>query len=199
MPGPAAFRDRVFYSPKPLGPTWQIAFVYPGSGNDFHGMGRKLAVQWPDVLRRQDAENERLCSQYVPQRFWNDEATDLGTTRERIFGQVALGTLVTDLVCGFGIRTHAAIGYSLGESAMLFSLRAWTARDRMLQMMNDSPLFATDLCGPCDAARKAWHVPANEVVDWHAGVVDCRRSKCARLVPTRRRRICSSSTRRANA
>src|SRR6185369_14923879 len=33
--GPAQFRDRIFYSPEPLGPTGQIAFVYPGSGNDF--------------------------------------------------------------------------------------------------------------------------------------------------------------------
>ncbi len=186
LPGtaaPTAFRDRVFYSPQPLGPTGQIAFVYPGSGNDFAGMGRALAVQWPHILRQQDAENEYLCSQFVPHRFWDEKATDLGTMRERIFGQVALGTLVTDLVRSFGVRADAAIGYSLGESAMLFSLRAWTARDRMLHMMNESPLFATDLCGPCDAARKAWQVPANENVDWLAGIVDAGpetvRSVCA--------------------
>ena len=169
--GPATFRDRIFYSPEPLGPTGQIAFVYPGSGNDFAGMGRALAVQWPHILRQQDAENEYLCSQYVPHRFWDDESSSPPTMRERIFGQVALGTLVTDLVRSFGVRADAAIGYSLGESAMLFSLRAWTARDRMLRMMNESPLFATDLCGPCEAARKAWNVPAIEKVDWLAGVV----------------------------
>src|SRR5262249_6460549 len=181
--GPAAFRDRVFYSPEPLGQAGQVAFVYPGSGNDFAGMGRDLAVRWPTVLRRQDDQNEHLCSQYVPHRLWDDDATDLGTTRERIFGQVALGTLVTDVVRTFGIRADAALGYSLGESAMLFALRAWTARDRMLRMMNESPLFATDLCGPCDAARKAWQVPAGEKVEWLAGVVDAApepvRAACA--------------------
>jgi acyl transferase domain-containing protein/3-hydroxymyristoyl/3-hydroxydecanoyl-(acyl carrier protein) dehydratase len=186
--GPAALRDRVFYSPQPLGLTGQIAFVYPGSGNDFADMGRDLAVRWPHILRQQDEENEYLCSQYVPQRFWSDDGSDLGTTRERIFGQVALGTLVTDLVRSFGVRADAAIGYSLGESAMLFSLRAWTARDRMLRMMNESPLFATDLCGRCDAARKAWKIPANEPIDWLAGLVD-RAPEQVRLACANERKV----------
>jgi acyl transferase domain-containing protein/3-hydroxymyristoyl/3-hydroxydecanoyl-(acyl carrier protein) dehydratase len=180
---PLQLRDRVFYSPEPLGPVGLIAFVYPGSGNDFHGMGRDLALRWPQVLRRQDAENERLASQYVPHRYWGATTGELGTTRERIFGQVALGTLVTDLVRGFGVRCDAAIGYSLGESAMLFSLRAWTARDRMLRMMNESPLFISDLCGRCDATRQAWQVSAGEEVEWLAGVVEAApeevRAACA--------------------
>src|SRR4029079_2900095 len=35
----------------------RIAFVFPGSGNQFADMGRELALQWPEILRRQDAEN----------------------------------------------------------------------------------------------------------------------------------------------
>ena len=57
---PSAFRDRIFYSQQPLGSSGKIAFVYPGSGNDYVGMGRELAVQWPEVLRRQDGENRAL-------------------------------------------------------------------------------------------------------------------------------------------
>src|SRR5205807_191296 len=61
LPGPgmsgarAALRDRLFYSPRPLGPEGQLALVFPGSGNHFPGMGRDLAVHWPAVLRRQQA------------------------------------------------------------------------------------------------------------------------------------------------
>ena len=34
-------------------------------------MGADLAPRWPEVLRRQDAENDRLRSQFVPESFWS--------------------------------------------------------------------------------------------------------------------------------
>ncbi|HZY84853.1 MAG TPA: beta-ketoacyl synthase N-terminal-like domain-containing protein, partial [Gemmataceae bacterium] len=142
LPAPAtppAFRDRVFYAPEPLGRGGQVAFVFPGSGNDFPGMGRDLSAHWPELLRRQDGENDRLRGQYVPDRFWDTtrgkSTLPENDTRERIFGQVSVGSLVTDLVGLFGVRAEAAVGYSLGESAMLFALRAWAGRDTMLRAM----------------------------------------------------------------
>ena len=65
------------------------------------------------------------------------------------------------------------IGYSLGESAGLFALAAWTERDEMLRRLDASPLFRTELAGPCDAARRAWGLAAGEPVDWVAGIVAC--------------------------
>ena len=65
----------------------------------------------------------------------------------------------------------AAIGYSLGESAALVALRAWTDRDEMLRRLRSSPLFQTELAGPCDAARRVWGIPPAEPVDWVAGIV----------------------------
>src|SRR6185437_4794716 len=168
----SALRDRVFYTPLPLGRTGRVAFVFPGSGNDYPGMGRELAVYWPEILRRQDAENGYLRSQYIPNIFWNDRASASPTVRDRIFGQVTLGSLVCDAARRFGVRADAVIGNSLGESAGLFALRAWTDRDAMLRAMDASPLFVRDLTGPCEAARKAWRLPPDAVVDWVTGIVD---------------------------
>jgi acyl transferase domain-containing protein len=39
--------DRIYYSPNPL--RGDIAFVYPGSGNHFAGMGRELGAAFPHV------------------------------------------------------------------------------------------------------------------------------------------------------
>ncbi len=167
-----AFRDRVFYAPVPLGRTGHVAFVFPGSGNDYPGMGRDLAVYWPEIVRRQDAENDHLQSQYLPHHFWADAAPDACSVRDRIFGQVTLGSLVCDVVRRFGVRADAVIGYSLGESAGLFALRAWTDRDAMLHAMDESPLFVRDLAGPCEAVRKAWRLAAETPVDWVTGIVD---------------------------
>ena len=155
----------VFFIPaNHLAASGRIAFVYPGSGNDYVGMGRELAVQWPEVLRRQDCENERLGSQFAA-------VGPSADARQKIFAQVALTGLTTDLVRMFGVHPDAAIGYSLGESAALFALRAWTGRDVMLQAMNASTLFAGDLTGTCDAARKAWGLPPDVPVEWTAGLI----------------------------
>ncbi|MHB1426389.1 MAG: beta-ketoacyl synthase N-terminal-like domain-containing protein, partial [Gemmataceae bacterium] len=182
---PPALRDRVFYAPVPLGRTGRIAFVFPGSGNDYRGMGRDLAVYWPEILRRQDADNAYLRSQFLPDVFWTDGENRKPSVRERIFGQVTLGSLLADVVRRFGVRVDAAIGNSLGESAGLFALRAWTGRDAMLQAMNASTLFVGDLTGPCNAARRAWRLPADAPVDWVTGIVDrgpgIVRNACAEL------------------
>ncbi len=173
LPGPglpAAVRDRVFFAPDGLGPSAQVAFVFPGSGNDFPGMGRDLALWRPDVLRRQDAENLRLRGQYLPRAFWRWGALQV-SPRDRIFAQVTLATLVADLFATVGVRPQAVLGHSLGESAALFALRAWTDRDGMLARMERSSLFQTDLVGPCDAAHTFWDLPPGQPVDWSAGIV----------------------------
>ena len=92
--------------------------------------------------------------------------------RAYIIGQVALGTLVSDLVRTFGVEPHAVLGYSLGESAGLFALRAWRDREGMLARLMASTLFTRDLAGPYDSARIVWELSEQEGVDWVLGVVD---------------------------
>ncbi len=134
-------------------------------------MGRDLALAWPDVLRRQHAENRRLRIQYLPEAYWQPASGPIAH-RQKIFAQVALGTLVSDLLRSLGVQPTAAIGFSLGESAALFALRAWTDRDGMLAAMNASSLFISDLVGRCDAARTAWKLPPDVPVEWLAGIVE---------------------------
>jgi len=165
--------NEIYYSPAPLAKGESIAFVIPGSGNHFAGMGMALAARWPEVLRRQHKENARLRDQYSPETFWNADNLDQVDPRTAMFGQVTLGMLTCDLMQHFGVRPRASIGYSLGESAALFALRAWRDRDEMLQRMTESSLFVSDLAPPYDAARTLWNLPSHEPVDWVCGVVPC--------------------------
>ena len=183
-PETPVFRDRIYYSPVPSARRDNLAFVFPGSGNQYIGMGRGLWTQWPEILRRLDSENGYLRSQMAPELFapwrltwepgWREE-TELRIVddyKSMIFGSVAHGTAVSDLVRSLGISPSAVIGYSLGETTGLFALRAWTARDEMLRRINESSLFVSDLAGPCDAARRFWNLPKDEKADWVLGVID---------------------------
>ncbi|WP_224982326.1 beta-ketoacyl synthase N-terminal-like domain-containing protein [Geomonas agri] len=167
-------RDRLFFTANPIGKNGKIGFVYPGSGNHFAGMGMELSARWPEVYRRQDAENLYLREQFQPEQFWNGASID--SVHENhlavIFGQVATGCAVTDVVQRFGIKPNAVISYSLGESAGLFATRTWTERDLMLTRMKASTLFTRDLAGECRAAREAWGEPDGKEINWSIGVVD---------------------------
>ncbi len=166
------------YSPSPMGRSGEIAFVYPGSGNHYIGMGREIGLQWPQILRDMDAATPQLKSQmrpkcYIPHRVswepgWEQKAYNslISDPLNVIFGQVVHGSLVTQLVKSFGLKPAAVIGYSLGESAGLFAAGAWPDRNEMLQRMQRTNLFSTELSGPCLALRKSWNISPEEKFEW---------------------------------
>ncbi|MCU0703705.1 MAG: hypothetical protein MUF18_06990 [Fimbriiglobus sp.] len=170
-PLPPGVRDRVFVSLAPLGQAAKIAFVFPGSGNQFAGMGRGLGIHFPQVLHRQQAENRRLRSQYAPELFWADSVPQRATASHFLFGQVTLGTLVSDTLVSLGLRPSAMVGKSLGESAGLFGLRVWADRDEMLERIERSTLFGSDLGPPYNSARRHWGIDEDAPFDWVTGVV----------------------------
>ncbi|MCH7872303.1 MAG: type I polyketide synthase, partial [Planctomycetes bacterium] len=159
----------LFYNPAPLGRGARVAFVFPGSGNHFIGMGREIGVEWPEVLRAIDAETGRLAGQLMGQ---SAAASDYDDMRTAIFGQVSFGTVLSDLLRQLGVEPTAAIGYSLGESTAMFAMRAWRDRDEMFRRMHQSPLFRTDLAGPYDAVRRAWSIPPSQTIEWRAVVLN---------------------------
>ncbi|MBF0226301.1 MAG: type I polyketide synthase [Desulfobacterales bacterium] len=178
--GPSGIR----YSPSPLGKDARIAFVFPGSGNHYIGMGRGIGVNFPDVLRKMDAETNQLASQMIPWRYmpWRSSWKNNWEGQEyekiesniltMIFGQVVHGGFVANLIKNFKINPNAVIGYSLGESAGLFATGAWPERGSMQERMENSPLFFTELVGSCTSARKAWKIPDNIDITWKVAVVN---------------------------
>lgn len=150
----------------------RVAFVYPGLGNYFEGMGRELSILWPEVLRRQESETRYLRDQLAPDVWWNGPLPSaFADHRVPILGQVSLGSLVTDILRSLGVNPDAAVGYSMGESAALVSLRAWRHRDEMFVRLRTSSLFESELAGPFDAARRVWGIPPTDPVEWMAGIV----------------------------
>jgi PfaB family protein len=164
--------DRLFYSCTPLRENAKVAFVFPGSGSHFIGMGRQMSAHWPEVLNQLDDENQSLASQFARSRFWTQKSTANFSHEDFIFGQVWLGAMVSDVVASFSIKPDAVIGYCLGETVGLFATRTWNDRDLMLKRMRETTLFTHDLGGACDAVKKTWDIGKEEKIDWQLGVVD---------------------------
>ncbi len=177
-------RNFVAYNPEPFGPSARIAFLFPGSGNHFLGMGREIGVQWPEIYRDLDRKTEELKTQLIPHCFvpwrtswesgWREDAQRFiaSDVLHMIFGQVVHGGVMSNLARSFGVEPSSVIGYSLGESAGLFALGAWPDRGGMLSRMRETDLFSIQLAGPCRSARKAWNIGEGEPFQWSAAVVN---------------------------
>lgn len=175
-------RFGAWYAPRPL--RGEVAFVFPGSGSHYVGMGRALAAAFPRVMRDVDGETQRWRSQWKPAVFapfrsewragWEREAlAEVESDIHRMmFGQVTHGIVASAVARAVGITPQAVIGYSLGESSGLFGLRAWMARDEMHERLMTSPLFVDQLAGRCLAARAAFGVADDAPFTWTVAVVN---------------------------
>ncbi|MDX2447222.1 MAG: beta-ketoacyl synthase N-terminal-like domain-containing protein [Desulfobacterales bacterium] len=174
----------IFYTPEPLGTSAGMAFVFPGSGNHYLGMGRDMGIQWPGILHRMDEETRQLKRQMIPERFvpyrmswenrWQTDAMVQihADPLYAIFGQVMQGTVAARLMLQFVNQPEAVIGYSLGETAGLVAMGAWKGQDHLLERMIESPLFKTALTGPCLSLKRAWDLDPERQFEWQVMAVD---------------------------
>lgn len=177
-------RGGVCYDPESSRLKGQIAFVYPGSGNHYIGMGRTLGAHWPEVLRGMNEDTDLFKSQLLPRWYdpwrsdwpqdWTQQAYSnlVADPLRTIFGQVLFGGQQTGLLKKFKLYPDAVLGYSLGESAGLFATGAWPDRGQMLGRLEASELFKTQLAGPCDSVRKAWKIPPDQSIDWTVAAIN---------------------------
>lgn len=164
---------RIFWRAQPLGKDAPVAFVFPGSGSHFHGMGREIAMRWPHGFLDQDQHNKYMDDELRPDLSWGDR-TPASIDKEHralLSAQVALNIGCTRLLNKFGLDPNGVIGYSLGESAGLHSTGVWRNVDAMHLRTKHSDLFHSVLANECTAVRQHWKLADDEDVDWAVGVV----------------------------
>ena len=177
----------VFFTPRPLGKSGKTAFLYPGSGNHYPGMGQELSISFPDILDAMDREGASLYKRVRPDLFhprrtswekgWKGQALEAieSHAHHMIFGQVSFGLLMTRITEKLGLTPRAAIGHSLGETASLFALGVWENPEEMLTRMEASDLFTRRLAGEFSLLKKAWNLGKNEKPQWSVAAVNRNR------------------------
>ncbi|MBX0328786.1 PfaB family protein [Oscillochloris sp. ZM17-4] len=163
------------FSARPLGPQAGLAFVYPGAFSAYPGLGRELFQLFPALHARMDglladAPAALGARKLYPRRqhaptpadIAQDKAALRGDPLGMIQASLSFSLLLTAVLREqFGLRPRAALGYSMGEASMLWSLGAWRASDDALQRLRESPLFTRRLSGRREAARAYLGLPAD--------------------------------------
>lgn len=172
----------VFYTAQPV--EGETAWVFPGSGNHYLGMGRELATLFPEVAAEVCAEADFSYRHFIPwltQPFDSDrsagwEERALKAIDEDplapIFSQVTYAILAARVLGRFLPTPHAAIGYSLGETAALFATGAWTDRDGMFHHTMGSPLFFEQLRGDHTVPKKVLGLGPDADFEWRVVVLN---------------------------
>ncbi len=167
------------FSPRPLGGRG-VTMVYPGAFNAYVGLGRDLFQYFPflhEVVGEVLSDLRRVtAADYIYPRAHTMLSDEMVQQLRRALARdpvaliesgTAFALAYTEILRRvFHVRVAYALGYSLGETSMLWSLRVWQGGDRASEVLRSLPLFRSDLAGPRLAVRKAWGLDAEAPLEW---------------------------------
>ena len=159
-----------YFTPNPLrGP---VAFVYPGAFNSYNGLGADLFRLFPTLYTRflqithdpvlalrADVLYPRGSARFSEiERKALDQAL-LDDPLSMVASGTSFATLYTLIMREiFNLQPTTALGYSLGEAAMMWALGVWKNGDDAARALRKSDLFKTRVAGPKLAVREAWEI-----------------------------------------
>ncbi len=187
----------------------KFAFIFPGQGSQFIGMGKEIAAAFPAAKEVFEAVDEAL-GQDLSGLMWNGSEDDLKLTANTQPALMAVSVAaMRALESEFGIGTAQAAfvaGHSLGEYSALAATGAISVPDcaqilrvrgdamqaavpagvgAMAALLGATPQQAADLCaigaaeGPCEVAND--NAPGQIVISGAKAAIDLACSKAREL------------------
>ena len=161
-----------FFTSSPIGAAGKVAFVYPGAFTGYLGCGAELFRLFPGLQGRLESEVDHPWSAFSGNSLWpgihgRPSPAELMAREEAMVRDIptmlTLGTAVamqgTDALTDYcGVQPQGALGYSLGEASMLFSLGVWDRTAREQDRLVAAECFRDGLTGAKHAARSAWRL-----------------------------------------
>jgi len=158
----------------------KIAFLYPGIGATYIGLGRQLFHLFPDIYPKiisladdlgdtlkDQRLNPRTIESFDFKALKKQELTlrqNLADIAESGVGFACMFTQLFESV--FNIKADLAAGYSMGEVSMFAALGCWQSPGLMSSRLANSDTFNKRLSGELYAVRELWDLPESEKQIW---------------------------------
>lgn len=98
--------------------THKVAYIFPGQGSQYIGMGRELALAHPEVAEI-FAEASALTGRDLPRLCFEGLAEELARTENAQPAIFTLSRAIAAVLAAEGLSPHMAAGHSLGEYSAL--------------------------------------------------------------------------------
>jgi len=159
-----------FFTPNPLGENGQVAYVYPGIGSAYVGLGQGMVHLFPEIMDRYAYMAPRM-GELLKERdlyprsvaclsedeIWKRELRlrkDIMAIAECGMIFFKIYTLIMKDI--FKVEPHCALGYSMGEPGMMASLGAWSDPVELIDRFAVSVTFRERLHDRLTAVREYW-------------------------------------------
>lgn len=153
-----------------------IAFVYPGVGAAYVGLGQDLFHMFPEAYKATYRMSRNMGSM-LKDRIINPRSREALTFKEiKALDLELRSSLATISECGVGfsyaftkifqrcfhIEADFAMGYSMGEVSMYTAMDCWQDPGALSARLAASPTFNHNLTGEMRTLRKHWDLPPAE-------------------------------------
>ncbi len=175
-----------YFTANPLGKNGKVAFVYPGVGSTYIGLGQNLFHLYPEVyypfsLLTPNIGELLMGEKLYPrsrERLTEDQIWKMELQLRKYFmaiSQSGIGFFVINTMIlkdTFKVVPYCAIGYSMGEPGMMASLEVWQNPGQLVDKTLVSPTFMNRLHGKLEALREYWGL-ASDSNDSDEKIWDC--------------------------
>lgn len=162
-----------YFSAIPLVTKNNIAFLYPGIGATYVGLGRDLFHLFPEIYPDIVALADNIGASLKEQLIYPRSLTCLGFSELKQLDLDLRRSLANIAECGvgfacvfskifeqvFNIKADLSAGYSMGEISMYAGLGCWQAPGLMSARLASSNTFNHRLSGELRALREMWNLP----------------------------------------
>jgi acyl transferase domain-containing protein/NAD(P)-dependent dehydrogenase (short-subunit alcohol dehydrogenase family) len=125
---PAWHLENIFYGSRE--PAGKLAFIFPGQGSQYIGMGRDLVCSFPDAFDFLEQANAKFDNHArltdmiypIPDQAQKEKANPEEALRKTNIAQPAIGAVsmaMLNILHGFGITADFTCGHSFGELSAL--------------------------------------------------------------------------------
>jgi PfaB family protein len=162
-----------YYSSVPVGGERDIAFLYPGIGAAYVGLGKDLFHLFPEILHPaeqladdfSEAVKARTLNPRSVSRLSFTELKQLDSRLRNHLSEIAECGVAYACVFTFifekilRIKADFATGYSMGEISMYAALGCWQQPGQMSERLANSDTFNHRLSGELQTLRQHWDLP----------------------------------------
>ncbi|MBV1883040.1 MAG: PfaB family protein [Pseudomonadales bacterium] len=162
-----------YFTASPLGRDGDVAFMYPGVGSSYVGLGQKIFHLFPSVYETAVTMTSSLGRVLKEDRLYPRSQHQLSFKEKRQIDvdlhsdldsigetDTAFSVVCTKVMMNvFGVTPTAAFGYSMGEASMMSALSIWTNPAEVGDRITHSPIFKNKLYGELSSLKEFWGLP----------------------------------------